>query len=139
LQFKVPQNVQIEDKILPFMTLRQLVICGIGGGITYMVYLSLQFQTPEVWIPPVAILGSITLAVSFLQIHGIPFVQYVLLWLESYLNAKKRVWIKSAGDLQFPSTDTTAKQKPKPKQNLKQKLTIKDVEKLSHMLDEGRL
>lgn len=139
MQFKVPQNVQIEDKILPFMTLRQLVICGIGGGITYMVYLSLQFQTPEVWIPPVAILGSITLAVSFLQIHGIPFVQYVLLWLESYLNAKKRVWIKSAGDLQFPSTDTTAKQKPKPKQNLKQKLTIKDVEKLSHMLDEGRL
>lgn len=131
--------MQIEDKILPFMTLRQLITCGIGGGITYMVYISLQFQTPEVWIPPVAILGSITLAVAFLQIHGIPFVQYVLLWLESYLNAKKRVWLKSAGDLQFPSEDTPAKQKPKSKQQLKQKLTIKDVEKLSHILDEGKI
>ena len=133
--------MQIEDKILPFMTLRQLVICGVGGGITYLVYLSLETQTPEVWIPPVLILGLITLAVAFLKIHEIPFIQYILLWLERYLTTSKRSWIKSAGDLHFPSAATFS---PKKQKNIKtiqpkQKYTIHDVDKLSHMLDEGKL
>jgi len=139
LQFKVPQNVQIEDKILPFMTLRQLVICGVGGGFTYLVYLMLEHQSPEIWIPPVVILGGLTLAVSFLKINDIPFVEYVLLILERYLNEQKRSWIKLSGDVFWlRSTEVKKVSSKKVTSKDKKKVTIQDVEKISRMLDESK-
>ena len=141
MQFKVPQNVYIEDKILPFMTMRQLIISGVGGGFTYMIYLSLEHQSPEIWIPPVVLLGAITVAVAFLKIHDIPFVKYILLVIERYLNETKRTWIKSSGDI-FLSSGSPSKKKELKKAEekstkTKEKTTIKDVDKLSKMLDEG--
>lgn len=139
MQFKVPQNVQIEDKILPFMTLRQLVICGVGGGFTYLVYLMLEHQSPEIWIPPVVILGGLTLAVSFLKINDIPFVEYVLLILERYLNEQKRSWIKLSGDVFWlRSTEVKKVSSKKVTSKDKKKVTIQDVEKISRMLDESK-
>lgn len=137
MQFKVPQNVQIEDKILPFMTLRQLIICGIGGGFTYMIYLMLEHQSPEIWLPPVILLGGLTAAIAFLKIHDIPFVKYILLVLERYLIETKRVWVKSAGDVLFPSSSATKKEAPKKNTTkTKKKTTIKDVDKITQMLDQ---
>ena len=134
MQFKVPQNVQIEDKILPFMTLKQLIICGVGGGFTYLIYLLLEQQTPEVWIPPVLVLGLLTLAVSFLKIRDIPFVEYMLLLIERYLNATKRSWTKSAGEI-FPDISMAApksvakktKTTDKKKQEIEKELGIEFV------------
>lgn len=137
MQYKVPQNVQIEDKILPFMTMRQLIICGVGGGFTYMVYLALEYQSPQIWIPPIVLLGGLTAAVAFLKIHDIPFVKYILLVLERYLIETKRVWIKSAGDVFFSSSYATEKEAPKKSTNkTKNKATIKDVDKITKMLDQ---
>lgn len=137
MQFKVPQNVQIEDKILPFMTLRQLVISGVGGGFTYLVYLLLEHQSPEVWMPPVFLMGALTLAVAFVQIKGIPFVHYILLVLERYLNETKRMWIKSAGDVFLPPAAAPKKKKSLSSARAKKKTTIRDVAELSRTLDHG--
>ena len=35
MQFKIPQDVQRADKIVGPLTLRELIIVGIGGGFTY--------------------------------------------------------------------------------------------------------
>jgi hypothetical protein len=141
MQFKVPQNVQIEDKILPFMTLRQLIISGVGGGFTYIIYIALEGQPSAIWMPPVGIFGILTLAVAFLRIRDIPFIDFILLILERYLNETKRVWVKSAGDV-FPKLVVTHKKKKTSKKNTEEKIekkkaSISDVTKLSKMLDEG--
>ncbi|MFH1375047.1 MAG: PrgI family protein [Patescibacteria group bacterium] len=139
MQFKVPQNVQIEDKILPFMTLKQLIVCGVGGGFTYLIYLLLEYQNPEVWIPPVLVMGLLTLAVAFLKIRDIPFVRYMMLLIERYLNATRRSWIKSAGEV-FPDISMAAPKSiaRKTKTTNKKKAILKDLDKLSRMLDEGK-
>jgi hypothetical protein len=134
MQFKVPQNVQIEDRILPFMTLRQLIICGVGGGFTYLIYLSLEHQNPEIWIPPVMILGALTLAIAFLKIQDIRFTNYLLFVLERYLTEQKRVWQKSAGDLNF-LINTNTKKKIHKKKDTKKEVSIKDLDKLTKMID----
>ena len=41
MQYKIPQNVRIEDKIVGPLTLKQLIILGVGGGITYAIYVAL--------------------------------------------------------------------------------------------------
>ena len=41
MQYKVPQDVQREDTIIGPLTLKQLGILGVGGGIAYGIYISL--------------------------------------------------------------------------------------------------
>ncbi|MCK5471909.1 PrgI family protein [Candidatus Gracilibacteria bacterium] len=131
--------MQIEDKILPFMTLRQFVIVGAGGGFTYLIYLTLEHQSSQIWMPPVFVLGLLTVAVAFLRIRGISFIKFILLFLERYLNETKRVWAKSAGDIspQLSSFDKKKSSETKITKEAKLKASTDEVEKLSKMLDEG--
>jgi len=95
MQFKVPQDVQREDTIIGPITLRQLVILGVGGGICYWIYVSLaQTYFIEIWLPPVAVLGALTLAFAFLRVHELPFHAFLMSLLEYYLLPRKRVWIQ---------------------------------------------
>ena len=38
MQAKVPQNVQMADKIVGPLTLRHMIILGAGGGLAYLVF-----------------------------------------------------------------------------------------------------
>lgn len=100
LQYKIPQNVQIEDKIVGPLTLKQLITLGVGGGITYAIYTILAKEYYwEVWFLPTFIPGSITLAVTFLKIGGIPFGKWVLLMIEYFVKPKKRVFVMGGADM----------------------------------------
>ena len=97
LQYKVPQNVEMEDRIIGPITLRQLIILAVGGGIAYMLYLSLAPRYfAEVWLPPVALIVLLTAAIAFLKIQHIPFVRWVLLMIEAVALPRRRAWDKRA-------------------------------------------
>ena len=98
MQFKVPQNVQREDTIIGPLTLRQMIIVGLGGGIAYAIYISLaKTYFMEIWLPPVAIVGALTAAFAFLKIHNLPFHFFIMYMLEYHLMPKKRIWIQGTG------------------------------------------
>ena len=92
-------------------------------------------------MPPVFALGLLTVAVAFLKIRGIPFVNFILLLLERYLNETERVWVKSAGDVSLQSASFSKNKKQNNKteatRKTKSKTSIDEVEKLSKMLDVG--
>ena len=99
MQYKIPQNVRIEDKIVGPLTLKQLIILGVGGGITYAIYVALaRVYYVEVWLvftlPP----GLLTLAFTFVKIKGIPFWQWITLVIEFFINPRKRTFSLGAGD-----------------------------------------
>ena len=99
MQYKIPQNVQIEDKIVGPLTLKQLIYLGIGGGISYAIYTALATKYYiEVWIWFVAPPVLITLAFTFIKINGIPFAKWILLMTEYFYNPRKRIFILGAGD-----------------------------------------
>ena len=82
MQFKVPQDVQREDTIIGPITLKQMVILGIGGGLAYGIYIGLsKSYFIEVWLPPVVIISGITLAFAFLKIHSLPFHIFLMNFL----------------------------------------------------------
>jgi hypothetical protein len=99
MQFKIPQNVQREDKIVGPLTLKQLLYLGVGGGITYTLYVILAkefFWTFWIWfVAPPAIL---TLSITFLKINGIPFFKWVFLMMEYIKNPKKRIFVMGGAD-----------------------------------------
>lgn len=100
MQFKVPQNVQREDRIVGPLTLKQLLILGGGGIVAYGIYVSLArtyiFIT---WLPPVAIVAIITLAFAFAKPLGLSFTKWILRWVQFSLLPKNRFWVKSGGEV----------------------------------------
>ncbi|EKD92606.1 MAG: hypothetical protein ACD_28C00388G0003 [uncultured bacterium] len=134
MQFKIPQNVQMEDKIVGPITLKQLIILGVGGGIDYFLYISLaKVYVLTVWMIPVAIIGLLTLAIAFLKIQGIPFANYVLLSIEFYFKPQKRLWIAGGGDIFLSITQPSPKTKAELAQDKQQKNAPKDLSNISEL------
>ncbi len=100
MQYKIPQNVQIEDKIVGPLTLRQLIYLGIGGAITYVIYNYFGSRYDiGLWILLPIFTGGLTLMFTFIQISGVSFGRWCFLMAEKLINPQKRTFIMGAGDL----------------------------------------
>lgn len=99
MQFKVPQDVQRADRIVGPLTLRQLIICGIGFTISYAIYTLLGRDYELITaIIPVAIIALITIVFAFIKPLNMNFEIYMLFWIESLILPHKRYWLKGTGD-----------------------------------------
>jgi len=96
MRFQVPQDVQREDTIIGPITFKQLAIMLIGGGITYAMYLILfPIYKIFVWLPVVAVLGLLTLAVAFLKIYDMTFIKFILYLIEFLVKPKQRYFSRN--------------------------------------------
>jgi len=145
MQFKIPQNVQIEDKIVGPLTFKQLITVGIGGGFAYLIYLNLADKYfAEVWLPPVAIITLITLAFTFVKPLGVTFSHYILLLIEFWMKPRKKMWVKGGGDVYVSvftnmSTKPTKVEKKAAKKHKRDRSKLKDLNELSSILDNHGL
>lgn len=132
--FKVPQNVQREDTIIGPITMRQLIICGAGGAITYIIYVALAAKYyVEVWLLPVALSAILTATFAFVKVHGMTFMTFLLYLIEYVFLPRKRVFVKGAGDVFMPEMITaTAQKKPEAQKEMKPK---KSIDELAQILD----
>ncbi len=127
LQYKIPQNVEIEDKIVGPFTLRRLIICGIGFGIAYIFYISLaKDYYAEIWAPPVVFFSLLTVLIAFVEIRHISFTKWVLLMLESMINPNRRIW-----DKQESTQFLWATISPQPIKEKEEKKSIQEIQKES--------
>lgn len=138
MRFKVPQNVQREDTIIGPLTLKQMGILGIGGGLTYMIYISLSATYfIEVWLLPVAFTGLLTLAFAFLKIHSLPFYEFLMNLIEYNVLPKKRIWIQGSG-IPFISPFQNAEKKKNNKKTEKIEEKQKpNIQEISEILDSA--
>lgn len=94
MQFKIPQNIDIEEKIMPFLSLKQLFILLGGGAIDYFIYIvSVSRYDPSIYMIPVVLVLVLTLLIAFFKIENITFIKLVLLTLESIINPRTRFWL----------------------------------------------
>lgn len=135
MQFKVPQDVQRKDTIIWSLTIQQLIICGIGGGIAYAIYIQLsKTYFMEVWLPPVVIISAITLAFAFLTIHNLPFDEFLMHFIEYHILPRKRFWIQGSGTPFIPPFDESKKKEAKVVEK-KEKKQQKTLAELTQVLD----
>jgi hypothetical protein len=145
MQFKVPQNVQREDTIIGSITIKQMIIVIIGGGIDYMIYIGFSQRgfSSVFWFPPVLIIGLLTVAIAFVKINNLSFSKYIMLFLERLINPQKRLWRKGAAEVykgifapknvQTKKTDVKA---AKEKKSIEKKQTaLSNISRLSQVLD----
>lgn len=89
MQFKVPQNIDMQDRILGPLTMVQFIYAVIGSGICYAIFSTVPKPFSFVLIMPIALF---VLALIFLKINERPFLDF-LFSLSAFMTApKSRVW-----------------------------------------------
>lgn len=141
MQFKVPQDVQREDHIVGPLTLRQLIICGIGFSLAYAIYTMLgkDYELITALIP-VIIIALITIVFSFVKPLDLNFERYILFRIEALVLPSKRYWLKGTAD---PSRLVYVPAVSNRKKNVEKALDIdkkkkKSLNELTKILDQKR-
>jgi hypothetical protein len=139
MRYKVPQDVQRADQIIGPLTWKQLIILGAGGGICYAIYVTLAKKYfIEIWLPPVVIIGGITVALAFLKINGLTFERWILAFIEYHMLPKKRIWRKGQAEpfVSYLQRKAEEDKKVKDAQSKKiEKKETKSIKELSEVLD----
>ncbi|MCF7844806.1 MAG: PrgI family protein [Kiritimatiellales bacterium] len=91
---KVPQNVQVEDRLIGPITLRQVMICLAGGGISFVGWNAMKaagMQTPVhfavSWTPL-----AIAAAFAFIKYKNLSLLRIILLKIEKGQKSSKRAF-----------------------------------------------
>ncbi|MES2416353.1 MAG: PrgI family protein [Patescibacteria group bacterium] len=106
MQFKVPQFLDIEDKIFGPFTFRQFAYLAGGGGLCFVLYRALPLYIGFI---PIAIVAGLALALSFYKVNNKPFI-FVVESAFKYLFADKLyIWkrrLKEKNEKQVKDTSS---------------------------------
>lgn len=92
MQFKVPQNIDMEDKIIGPLTLTQFFYLLFGGLVIYILFTKLAAWSAFLfWILALPI-GVFCFAMAFLKVQDQPFPHFLVAGLKFLTQPKKRIW-----------------------------------------------
>ncbi len=89
MQFRVPQFIEVEDKIFGPLSFKQFIYLAGGVGIMYVLYRVLPIWISIFLIIPVGILAGL---LTFYKVNGKPFVFYLQAGLNYIFSSKLFIW-----------------------------------------------
>ena len=95
MRFKVPQNIDMPDRIIGPLTMIQFVEAVLGFGLAYVCFNS--FPAP-INLLFTAIVALFTLAVVFVKVNERPFLFYLGAFARFVGSPKQRIWQKDSPD-----------------------------------------
>ena len=116
MRYKVPQNIDMQDRILGPLTMVQFIYAVVGGGFCYAIYMSpIPKPFSYIIIVPVALL---VIALDFLKINERPFLDFLLSIVEYNGAPRQRLWHHENGsdlkvEIYEPVKSTGPKVQPK--------------------------
>lgn len=135
-RFKVPQNIDMQDRILGPLTMVQFLYSVVGLGSCYGIYMSaIPKPFSFILIVPVALLTG---AMVFLKINERPFLDFVISVLEFSAIPRQRIWHHAnVPDLKVEIVEHVERA---PVQTTKAKsYSREEIEAVAHALDDPNL
>lgn len=132
MQYKVPQNIDMQDKIIGPLTLIQFIYLMAGGMLTYVLLNTLPVKIFVLTGLPVAILS---LALAFLKIQDQPFSKFLLSLAFYIVRPKERFWHKDPQQEKFTSEMETKEKKTKNQEVADKPVEKSQLEQLAQKLD----
>ncbi len=126
MQFRVPQFIDIEDKIFGPFTFKQFIYLAGGAGACFVLWKLLPHFFAIFFILPLA---GFSLALTFYRINGKPFIFIVQAWIGYMLQSKLYVWKKE------PRKKETAKTEHEAVADLVPRLSGSKLKDISWSLD----
>ena len=95
MQYKIPVQIENEDKIFLNLSIRQLVIIMVGVGFVYTVFKSLEPNVgAEIALFPTIIIVGLGIVVALFRHTEMTFVPFMLNLIRLNLNVWSRAWSK---------------------------------------------
>lgn len=95
MQYKIPVQIENEDPIFLWLSLKQLAIVVIGWWIWYNVFKALAWSTwPEVAAIPSILIIILSIAIAKFQIAWMTFLKFIYSFIRFKINLEERKWIK---------------------------------------------
>ena len=91
MQFKVPQFLEIEDKIFGPFTFKEFVYLVGGAGLCYILYKLLGLLLGAI---PILAVAGLSAALTFYHPNGKPFINLVEAGIKYALQSKLYIWKK---------------------------------------------
>ena len=139
LRYKVPQDVQREDKILFFITMKQLVILMVTGGISYMLFVSLSetYILSQIAIAFIMLPFILGCAFCFVRIKGLGLTQFFLLNIEHLLLPARRYWQPGSQQMVSSTVEFSMKNKDTVKIVQNKNISAEKIKNLADLIDSG--
>ncbi len=130
-QYKVPQDVEAEDKIIGMLTLKQFIYAVIGvayGLLTFQLFKKVLLLFVIVGVPPTFMM----LMLGLYQREGQPFEAYFLALVNYWFKPRTRIWIKE----DLAEVFKIEQPKPKPEEAHRDPREVRgQLEKLAQIVD----
>ncbi len=92
MRFRVPQFIDVEDKIFGPFTFKQFIYLIGGAGICFILYKALPLFVAFLFIIPVA---GLSIALTFYQVNGKPFIFILEASIKYFFQDKLYLWKKA--------------------------------------------
>ena len=89
MEYQVPQFIEVEDKIVGPLTLKQFIYVAGATGICVVFFVSLSFVVALLLSAPIVALAT---ALAFYKINGKPFIEVLEAGFNYYTGAKLFLW-----------------------------------------------
>lgn len=89
MQFKVPQFIDVEDKLFGPLTFKQFAYLAGGGGLAFVAYKLLPLY---IAIPVILPIAGLALLLTFYRINGQPFIYYLQASIVYLTASKLYIW-----------------------------------------------
>jgi len=91
-QFTVPQFIDVEDKIIGPVTVRQFIIMILAGFFLFLEYKLSDFSFFLFLGVPTILFFAV---LAFVRINGMPFHYFILNFIQTFKKPKIRIWARS--------------------------------------------
>ncbi|MBI3627411.1 MAG: PrgI family protein [Candidatus Sungbacteria bacterium] len=125
-QYQVPQFIDIEDKIIGPLTLKQFMYLAVGAGLLVIFYYLFNFYIFIVLAVPI---GLFSLALAFFKLNNVPFPKVVMNAIGFYTHPHLYLWKQQPAKKEGPTAT------PKTPLSKIPKLTESKLQDLAWSLD----
>jgi hypothetical protein len=132
MQFRVPQNIQMEDKIIGPLTVIQFGICILGGGPAFLIITSPVIPVPINYFAGIT-LALITAFFALGKFNDQPMYRFFKFALAFIFRPKVRVWHKTGADI--PLIKASEHLEVRAKTRNAKVYTRADIEKVAAIID----
>ena len=131
MEYQVPQFIEVEDKIVGPLTLKQFIYLAGAAGICVIFFVYLPTILAFLLAAPIAGLAA---ALSFYKVNGKPFIEVLEAGFNYYTGAKLFLWKRGEPKAETPSAAAAAEASLPAKREV-QKLTRGKLSELAWSLD----
>ena len=99
MQFQIPQFIEVENKIVGPLTLKQFLYLAGAAGISFILYFILELW---LWLIITAILGAIAVSLAFVKYNGQPLPRIIWAAFGFFWKPKLYLWQRETKTISIP-------------------------------------